>query len=272
MPFTPAHSVAVVPLYFTFRKHLVLSALIIGSMFPDFEYILRLAATSRISHTFYGLFSFCLPVGLLTLWLFHSIVKRPALLFLPDSLRIRLERHALHFPFLPLRRFLEIAVSIVLGAFTHIVWDSFTHKYGWVAERLPLLQMTALTVAGHDLQVYKILRHGSTLVGLSLLAYWTWRWFMNEPVQAVQVKAQITNCVKYTALAALLFLTCVIGLSIGFWSTYQATGFLAMKVFIVRSALGGMAAFSACVLSMSIVFRVAGSRLTNRSNRQTIRV
>ena len=84
MPFTPAHSAAVVPLYFTFCKHLVFSALIIGSMSPDFEYILRLTPTSRIGHTFHGLFLFCLPVGLI-LNLLYNVARTNCLLILINN-------------------------------------------------------------------------------------------------------------------------------------------------------------------------------------------
>ena len=40
MPFTISHTVAVIPLYKYLGKFGALSALIIGSMIPDFEYII----------------------------------------------------------------------------------------------------------------------------------------------------------------------------------------------------------------------------------------
>src|SRR3954465_14023561 len=109
MPFTLSHPAAILPL----RKYLPLSALLIGSMSPDFEYPLRLAAVSRFSHSLPAIFYFCLPVSLLLLLLFHRLIKRPALELLPPYLRRRINIQVLHFTFRPARRLFLIMAAIV---------------------------------------------------------------------------------------------------------------------------------------------------------------
>src|SRR4051812_49745428 len=111
MPFTLSHPAATLPL----RKFLPLSALVIGSMSPDFEYLLRLAGVSRFSHTLPAVFYFCLPVSLLLLWLFHNLIKRPAIELLPTYFRERIRTQSLDFQLWPASRLFLIITAIVIG-------------------------------------------------------------------------------------------------------------------------------------------------------------
>jgi hypothetical protein len=251
MPFTLAHPAAVVPL----RRLLPLSALVVGSMSPDFEYLFRLAAVSEFSHTLPGILYFCTPVGLVVLWLFHSVVKLPVLLLLPNFVRQRLEPFSSGFPFLPLSRLSVILLALAVGAFSHTAWDSFTHEYGWAVGRLPMLRANLFDVAGREVRLYKLLQHGSTLVGLWLIAYRFWRWLRSEAVVMVRVEPSLPDRVRHRILLALLLSTCIIGVSIGLWSASRSSGLRALQVFVVQSAVGGMAAFAVCVLLFSVLYR-----------------
>ena len=72
MPVTVSHPVFSVG----FKKFgLVLSALVVGSMMPDFEFFMRLSFGKNIGHTLAGIFLFCIPVGLVVLFLFHKLMK-----------------------------------------------------------------------------------------------------------------------------------------------------------------------------------------------------
>lgn len=182
MPFTFSHAAAVVPLR---KRGLVFSALVVGSMAPDFEYFLRLQRTATISHTLPGLFTFCLPAGLVALGLFHFLLKRPLLSLLPASHQQRLLPVTHDFPLLPARRLGLILASLALGTLTHLAWDSFTHHYGWIVQHMPLLRGVLLRTPYGTLLVYKALQHGSTLVGLGLLCYWYIRWYRQTPAMSL---------------------------------------------------------------------------------------
>jgi hypothetical protein len=55
MPFTFAHPAIILPLYK--KPHLFsMTALIIGSMVPDFEYFLKVAVKSALNHSLAGIF------------------------------------------------------------------------------------------------------------------------------------------------------------------------------------------------------------------------
>ena len=68
----------------------MLSALVVGSLAPDFRYFLNLAPRGHIGHSFKGIFIFCLPVGLAVLWIFQQVMKRPLISLAPRSHQQRL--------------------------------------------------------------------------------------------------------------------------------------------------------------------------------------
>lgn len=136
MPITFAHPTAAIP--FT-RLGMPLSALVVGSMMPDLPYFLHLSTGAGYAHTPRGLVTFCLPVGFVTLWVFHTMLKRPLLSLAPPAHRRRLALAAQEFRFLPLSRLIVASFAVLLGAVTHVVWDSFTHSNGWMVQRMSLL-------------------------------------------------------------------------------------------------------------------------------------
>ena len=174
MPFTLAHGAAALP----FRRfRLVPSALVIGTFAPDFEYFLRLGAYGRFGHTVIGAFVFTLPIALLVLWLFHAFVKMPVARLLPAGLQQRLSNQLQKFRFGGTGRFVLIVASLLAGISTHLLWDSFTHRGSWVYDRWPFLRET-IAVPGLGLMpYYRILQHGSTLIGMAVLAIWFAWWY-----------------------------------------------------------------------------------------------
>jgi hypothetical protein len=172
MPTPIAHPAAAIP--FT-RVGLVFSALVAGSLSPDFGYFVPWS-TSFYMYTIPGLFLFDVPVGLFLLWVLQIFIKWPLLSLLPIGLQRRLYKPAQAFTFGPLKRFLLILLSLLVGSMTHIVWDSFTHVYGWTVEQFAFL---STRVAGMPL--YTLLQHLGSLVGVGLLLYWFLRWLPNAP-------------------------------------------------------------------------------------------
>ena len=176
MPFTLAHPAAVLPLRNRVPRILPWSALVIGSMTPDFHYFL-LGLSRDNSHSLPGLFRFCLPVGMVAWLLFHTLMKRPLTLLLPDSESSRLWHCARSSTRISIGSILAAGLAILVGASTHVIWDAFTHGDGWGVARLPELSGSIVILNGYNLTVFRVLQHGSTLVGLMLLAraYLPWR-------------------------------------------------------------------------------------------------
>lgn len=165
MPFTFSHPAIVLPLTFLPRQWFSLTGLVIGSLTPDFEYFLRMRIKSNYSHTIDGLFWFDLPLGLLLAFLFHNIVRNSLFDNLPTFLKSRFSSFRQfdwngHFK----RNWLVVTISILIGAASHILWDSFTHDHGYFVQTIPTLQ-NSMAFLGRQIPILKILQHSSTILG-----------------------------------------------------------------------------------------------------------
>jgi hypothetical protein len=179
MPNPIAHPAASIP--FT-RIGLIFSALVIGSISPDFGYLvlhfsyLNSLLTPFFMNTTWGLILFDVPVALLLLWLFHTFMKWPLLSLLPESLQRRLFNHARGFTFRPLKHFALILLSLLVGSLTHVIWDSFTHESGWTVKHFTLLSTSI-----NGVPLYTVLQNLGTVLGITLLIYWTIKWLRTAP-------------------------------------------------------------------------------------------
>ena len=167
-----AHPAAVLPLR---RTKLVFSALIIGSMAPDYPYFYALTDGIRWSHSWRGVFLFCLPAGLALLWLFHTVLKRPLVSLAPEFMRARISEGDLVFRFAPLSRFLLILGSLFLGTLTHILWDGITHEHGLFVKHWRWLNTPVML--HHVVPMWKALQFLCSAAGLIVvlaMAVWWW--------------------------------------------------------------------------------------------------
>ena len=174
MPLTPSHTAAAWPLHRVLPS-LPLDALVIGTMAPDFEYLLRLAPRGFYAHTLVGVLTFCLPVGFIV-WIAYRKLVRPALITLaPPAIG-----SALSAPFAA-ALIAPALLAIFLGALTHITWDAFTHGQGWVVMRVIELRREVRPMHYSGLRWYELLQHVSTALGLAAICYCLQRWVRSRP-------------------------------------------------------------------------------------------
>lgn len=174
MPFTLSHAAAALPLR---RLNLVWSAFLIGSMAPDFPYIIGNTDYRSLGHAFPGVIEFTLPVSILALWVFHVAIKRPGSTLLPRGVRQRLQGQLGAFKFGGPARFLAILFSIVLGIATHLAWDTFTHPLNWLWWRWAWMQKAVKFPVIGQVPMYETLQYGSSLIGLAALGIWVLLWY-----------------------------------------------------------------------------------------------
>jgi hypothetical protein len=161
MPFTLSHPAATLPIRALVRGRLPLGGLVVGSMMPDLGYYFApVPAFHGENHTLLRSFTFCLPWGLALLAVV-TLLEEGWQELLPAPLR----------PEGPivtwsLRTLPALAAAIVVGTWTHLLWDAWTHWYGWFVELFPVLRTE---VAGVPLCT--VLQHLSTLVGAAVLLF-----------------------------------------------------------------------------------------------------
>jgi len=137
MPFTFSHPAIVLPATLLPKRTYSLTGLIIGSITPDFEYFIRMKDFARYSHTWSGIFWFDLPLGIILAFIYHQIVRDSLLANLPTSIQIRLSQYS-KFNWLKYfkRNWMLVIISLIMGSFSHLFWDSFTHSNGYFYEHL----------------------------------------------------------------------------------------------------------------------------------------
>ncbi|WP_422658042.1 DUF4184 family protein [Paenibacillus sp. EC2-1] len=171
MPLTFAHPAIVLP-FSRKSKYVHFSALVLGSMAPDYEYFLRGQPLGEIGHTFSGFLILNLPMVVLIYCIYHVLIHQMLVSYLPNVIQDHSTRQVDSSRTL---RVIVFGYSAILGMLTHVVWDAFTHQKGFMVTRIPALGHT-FQIAGYDIPVYKLLQHGSTLVGLSVIvAYMIYR-------------------------------------------------------------------------------------------------
>lgn len=164
MPFTLTHPAAILPILKWGKRRDLLLPLAIGAMMPDFGYYYTpFNFFNENAHTFLKSFTFCLPVGLFVFALFYFLQTGWVAILPTYKLRLLFVDH------LPEKisvKFIVLAaIAIVIGVWTHIIWDSFTHRNGFMLDYLPFLKIEVLS----GVQLFRILQHASTLLGAVVL-------------------------------------------------------------------------------------------------------
>lgn len=183
MPFTLSHPIAVMPLWYGFKKKLPLSALVIGSISPDFPYLIHLNVAHAPGHTLLGLLTHCLPQAFAVFLLWNYWVAQPSLKLIGIEYQ-------------PIKKWglgkiTLIGASLILGAITHNIWDSMSHKTGWTVRHFDTLNHTIF-----NLTVYKWIQYGGGVFGLIAITGW---YFLSNPVFEV-FKAQWKNILSFLVM------------------------------------------------------------------------
>lgn len=207
MPFTAAHPAIILPLNKAFKRYVSLTALVIGSITPDFEYFLRMQIKSVYSHTTAGLLFFDLPVGLAMFILYNAYIKDVLISNLPMFLKCRLWSFKNdHRNEMSSKQWLIVVTSLIIGAASHSFWDAFTHPTGWFVKHSDVLMNEALSVP-----YFKLLQHASTLVGISVIFYG----LLKLPQTSIYSESNYLKFwIVYTLIFIMIFLTRIIYLII----------------------------------------------------------
>ncbi len=168
MPFTAAHPAIILPLLRS--RYFSATGLLIGSISPDFEYFLKMSVDDTHGHTVTGLIYFDLPVTIFLAWLFHVVVKKNLIGNMPLYFQRR-SQELLEFDFVSYikkngRVFL---ISALVGASSHIFWDSFTHNNTYFTRTLPFYEGTYVPYDGVKYPLFYALQYISTGLGLTVM-------------------------------------------------------------------------------------------------------
>src|SRR4051795_8346118 len=165
MPFTPSHVAAALPFL---RTPLLPAAVVVGTMAPDIPYYVPLFVPRELSHSLLGLMTVDLALGVAGALLWWFVLREPVVDLLPRAIGARIPR-VRRLAWRPARWGWPLTIAVLLlstlvGAATHLAWDSFTHP-GWLVDHVGALR----TQLG-PLPLAKWLQHASSISGLVILA------------------------------------------------------------------------------------------------------
>jgi hypothetical protein len=259
MPFTIlAHQAPVLPLK-RWRPALDGVALVVGSAVPDLARA-TLRSTPRFlfgrplwwdGHTVSMQFSWSLPVGLVLTWLVRRLLAPQLAPYLPDlgGFHLRDLRHVAR----TRHRWPVIAGSVLIGSFSHIVLDAFTHTDRYGGSLLSGMDVSMGWVLGHHLTVFRLVQLAATVALSAVTVRELWRMgqerllcrWSGVPADGADTAAPFPTVVR-SAAALLLVGT-------GAWAATQSergwdivfvtwlwlgTGAMALLALVLRTAAG----------------------------------
>lgn len=210
-------------------------------MAPDFEYFLALRTHDRVGHTFPGVLVLTLPVAVLGLWIFHSFVKVPAAGLLPQRVQSKLAKHLGKFRFWGLRRFGLIVFSILVGIATHLLWDSFTHADTYLYDHWSLLRGSVDVPILGAMPWFKVLQHGSTILGLVVVSFWLFRWYGESEPRRVRFGHTLSPSTRNAILITGISLAVAGGVIRALWGIGLPTDQIAFRRFTGEAVVTCMA-------------------------------
>jgi hypothetical protein len=169
VPFTLAHPAAVLPL--RGLPYLRTAPLVIGSIVPDLPYFLpgQLNHTVLDTHSFEHSYTTTLALGCVVLAAVF-LLRGPLTALL--SARARWVCLAALEPFRRRpREWLLAPLAILLGIWTHLLWDSFTHLDGWMVQRVTALS-APVSIGFYSGPLCHVLQYLSSVFGLTVLTVW----------------------------------------------------------------------------------------------------
>lgn len=202
MPFTFSHPAIILPFQRLNSHYVSITGLIAGSIAPDFEYFIRMKMMGHCSHTALGALTIDLPITIIIALLFHQIVKKTLINHLPYYGRTRLEvLRQFNFWSYFKQNWWIFLLSAIIGIYSHILWDDFTHKTGYFVQQFPFLQSSiSLEILGKKTPIYWFLQQGSTLIGGLLVVYY----FHHQPKMAVTSQKIAWKYWLFLAIIALI--------------------------------------------------------------------
>jgi Domain of unknown function (DUF4184) len=166
MPFTISHTAVVLPFSRLLARWRLLSATVIGAMVPDFR--IFFPGMSRLeTHSANALMTFCLPVGLITYWVFERLIKTPIVQVLPEGPYARWRPYAAAGDIRSLRQWLLAAFGILAGAVSHLMWDGFTHEGGRGVRMFPVLDDSIIDIGRRHVPGIYVMQDLGSLIGLA---------------------------------------------------------------------------------------------------------
>lgn len=245
MPFTLSHPLFAAPLKKAI-PFLSLTGLILGSMAPDIEYFIAMQPFRSIGHSLSGFLLLVLPICIAFAFAFHRIIKPAIPELLPGIGGISAFAASLNRPWrlATASGWLFFCLSLLIGFYSHVFLDHFTHSGGFFVRRVPFLQ--SMIMGDY---VYHILQLSLSVLGAMVPGLYFLYRYINWYKKRARNKSYVKQRSAYLQWGLLVFLTFALLLG----KLLFADRFFSVSIWVVApitSALVGLFVTSALQLAV----------------------
>jgi Domain of unknown function (DUF4184) len=261
MPYTISHTVVVMPIARLLARRRLLGAVLIGSMVPDFGVFSRWPIARFETHSIPALITFCLPVGLLTYWLFQFLIKPAMAEILPDGPYARWHTFKAPEPIESPRQWLLAAGGILLGAILHLALDGFSHDGGRGVRLFPALDEPWFDIGRHHVVGTRLIQDFGSVIGLIVVFGFLLHGLRRGPEAPVPNRA-LAPKERYGWMAAYTTAAIIFTMVFYFWlRDGEDPGIYPGIAFIYDAAVAVLRGLAAAVLAVSIALSLRLERL-----------
>jgi hypothetical protein len=258
MPYTISHTAVVLPFARLLARWRLLGAVLIGSMVPDFGVFSPWTVARIETHSLLGLLTFCLPIGLLTYWVFQFLIKPAMAEILPDGAYSRWQEFKRPEPVGSVRQWLLASCGILVGALSHLALDGFSHDGGRGVRMFPALDEPLFDIGRRHIMATRLIQDPGSLVGLAVVVAIIVYALRRDPETVVPNRA-LSKPERHrwamVYLAAMLVFTIVFSFSARESYQVSAHGIRAVGL-IYDTAVAVLRGLAAAVLGVSLALTV----------------
>ena len=172
---------------------------------PDLGHHIPGADFSVNTHSLAGIIMNGLPWGLVILGLLYYL-RAPLIQLLPQPHR-RAMASLIQTPVRLTPALLStMALSLMIGAATHVAWDACTHLRGGLVAHSAWLQAPVFQYRWFVVPVYQVLQHLSTLLGVSVLIWAYGRWLHRVGLGGLVMADDAGDRWRYRAISGIAML------------------------------------------------------------------
>jgi hypothetical protein len=217
------------------------------------------------THSTLALFTFCLPIGMVTYWLFQLLIKEPMVEVLPEGPYARWQPVSAKANIVSLPQWLLAACGILLGALSHLIWDGFTHDGGRGVRMFPVLDDTIFDFGTRRLPAIYFLQDLGSLVGLAAVLLMIAYGFRRGSQPAIPNRL-VASRERIAWLSA--YVLTGIGLSLGFylWATLRMGPTHSIIGRLATIAIASLRGLAAALVVVSLVLDLRLRALHQRSS------
>jgi hypothetical protein len=233
-------------------------------MVPDFR--IFFPGMPRVeTHSATALLTFCLPLGMITYWVFQFLIKAPIVEVLPDGPYARWQPVSATANIRSLKQWLLAACGILGGAVSHLIWDGFTHDGGRGVRMFPVLDDTIIDFGSRHLPAIYVMQDLGSLVGLAAVLIMAAYGFRRGPQAAVPNRL-VGSRERFAWLLA--YALTGIALTAGFylWATYGQAPSRSIVARASGIAIASLRGLAAALVVVSLLLDVRLRALHQRSS------